>query len=71
MAAMAARGERPVLGPGIMAAFASAFALGCLGVGTAQIWWLTGLLVVVLTFVAIERGQFRTTRPKAVLRPVH
>jgi hypothetical protein len=70
-AATAARGERPVLGPGIMAAFATAYALGCLGVGTAQIWWLTALVVMVLTFVAIDRGQFRTTRPKAMLRPVH
>lgn len=70
-AALASGGERPVLGPGIMAAFATAFALGCLGVGTAQIWWLTALIVVVLIFVAIERGQFRTTRPKAILRPVH
>ena len=70
-AVTASRGERPVLGPGIMAAFASAYALGCLGVATAQIWWLTALIVVVLIFVAIERGQFRTTRPKAILRPVH
>lgn len=69
-AATGARGERPVLGPGIMAAFASAFALGCLGVATAQIWWLAALIVVVLIFVSIERGQFRTTRPKAILRPV-
>jgi archaellin len=51
-----------------MAAFATAYALGCLGIGTAQVWWFTALVVVVLIFVAIERGQFRTTRPKAVLR---
>jgi hypothetical protein len=70
-AGLAARGDRPVLGPGIMAAFATAYALGCLGIGTAQIWWLTALIVVLLIFVAIERGQFRTTRPKAVLRPIH
>jgi hypothetical protein len=70
-AAIGARGDRPVLGPGIMGAFASAYALGCLGVPTAQIWWLTALIAVVLIFVAIERGQFRTTRPKAILRPVH
>lgn len=67
-AAMGAGGHRPVLGPGIMAAFASAYALGCLGIGTAQVWWFTALVVVVLVFVAIERGQFRTKRPKASLR---
>lgn len=66
-AASAAGGHRPVLGPGIMAAFATAFALGCFGIGTAQVWWLTALGIVVLAFVAIERGQFRTTRPKAIL----
>ena len=67
-AAMGAGGERPILGPGIMAAFATAYALGCLGIGTALVWWFTALVVVVLVFVAIERGQYRTTRPKAILR---
>ncbi|WP_210495416.1 peptide ABC transporter permease [Microvirga antarctica] len=70
-AASRAGGDRPVLGPGIMAAFATAYALGCLGIGTAQIWWFATLVVMVLIFVAIDRGQFRTTRPKAILRPVH
>jgi hypothetical protein len=67
-AVIGAGGQRPVLGPGIMAAFATAYALGCLGIGTAQVWWFTALVVVVLVFIAIERGQFRTTRPKAVMR---
>ena len=57
----------PSLVPGIVAAFATAFAFACLGIGTAQIWWLTTLAIVALIFVAIERGQFRTTRPKARL----
>jgi hypothetical protein len=69
-AIIGAGGQRPVLGPGIMAAFATAYALGCLGIGTAQVWWFTALVVVVLVFVAIERGQFRTIRPKAILRRV-
>ncbi|WP_112662457.1 peptide ABC transporter permease [Microvirga flavescens] len=63
--ATGAVGERPLLVPGIMATFASAFALGCLGIGTAQAWWFTALVVTMLMFVAIERGQFRTRRPKA------
>ena len=67
-AALSARGDRPILGPGIMASFASAFALGACGIGTAQVWWFTALVVLVLVFVAIERGQFRTKRPKAILR---
>ena len=59
-----------LLVPAIMASFATAFAFACLGIGTAQIWWFTALAVVVLLFVAAERGQFRTTRPKATLRRV-
>jgi hypothetical protein len=68
-AVMGGVGERPPLIPGIMATFATAYAFGCLGIGTAQVWWFTALVIVVLIFVAIERGQFRTKRPKAVLRP--
>jgi hypothetical protein len=64
--------EDPPLVPAIMAAFATAFTLACLGVPTAQMWWFTALVAVVLTFVATERGQFRTKRPKAsFLRPVN
>ncbi|HEY8566038.1 MAG TPA: peptide ABC transporter permease [Beijerinckiaceae bacterium] len=59
--------EHPVLLPGITAAFATAYAFACLGIGTAQMWWFTALSLLVLVFVANERGQFRTTRPKAVL----
>ena len=51
----------------MIAAFATAYAFACLGIGTAQMWWFTALALVVLVFVSIERGQFRTTRPKARL----
>jgi hypothetical protein len=55
-----------------MAAFATAFTFACLGIPTAQMWWFTALVAVVLIFVATERGQFRTKRPKAsFLRPVN
>lgn len=67
-AVVGAKSHRATVAPGIMAAFACAYALGCLGIGTTQVWWFTALVVLVLIFVAIERGQFRTKRPKAVLR---
>jgi hypothetical protein len=67
-AVVGAKSHRATVAPGIMAAFACAFTLGCLGIGTAQVWWFTALVVLVLIFVAIERGQFRTKRPKAALR---
>jgi hypothetical protein len=64
--------EDPPLVPAIMAAFATAFTFACLGIPTAQMWWFTALIAVVLVFVATERGQFRTKRPKAnFLRPVN
>jgi len=69
-AVVRAKGHRATVAPGIMAAFACTYALGCLGIGTTQVWWFTALAVLVLIFVAIERGQFRTKRPKAVLRRI-
>jgi hypothetical protein len=62
---LASERSNPSLVPGIVAAIATAFAVACLGVGAAQMWWQTALAVVALAFVAAERGQFRTTRPKA------
>jgi hypothetical protein len=67
-AARRAGRDHPLLVPGIVAAFGTAFAFACLGIGTAQVWWFTALAVTVLVFVAAERGQFRTTRPKAIFR---
>lgn len=53
--------------PGAMAAFATAFTIGGIGVGLTAMWWLTSLAIAALVFVAIERGQFRSRRPKASL----
>lgn len=56
-----------VIGPGALAAYAAAFVVACIGVGLTVMWWITTLTVVVLVFIAVERGQFRTRRPKASL----
>ena len=53
--------------PGAMAAFATAFTIGAIGVGLTAMWWLTSLAIAALVFVTIERGQFRSRRPKASL----
>jgi hypothetical protein len=66
-AVMACGRYSPSLVPGMVAAFVTAYAFACLGIGTAQMWWFTALALVVLVFVSIERGQFRTSRPKARL----
>lgn len=60
------RGGRdiPALIPGAMGCFAAAFTVACLGVGLTAIWWLSIIAIAIVVFVAVERGQFRTSRPK-------
>jgi hypothetical protein len=55
------------LSPGISGAYATGFTLALVGVGTGQMWLLTAFSVLTLAFVASERGQFRTERPRAIL----
>lgn len=62
----AATSYAPVL-PGIAGAMACAFTLACAAMGSAQAWQPIALAVLALSFVAIERGQFRTRRPPASL----
>lgn len=66
-AAQRAAAAHAVLVPGIMAALTAGFVLACLGAGTAIAWWVTTMSIAAIAFVAIERGQFRTSRPKARL----
>ncbi len=56
--------DATALVPCAMAAFATAFAIGGVGVGLTVVWWLTTVALTILTFVAVERGQFRHSRPK-------
>lgn len=56
--------DAPALVPGAMACFASAFSVACLGIGLTPVWWLATLGIVVMVFITVERGQFRTSRPK-------
>ncbi len=65
---MALRGASvsyPRLLPGIVAGFASACTLACLGIGGSQAWWPGALAILGLLFVGAERGQYRTRRPRA------
>jgi hypothetical protein len=56
--------DASALVPGAMACFASAFSVACLGVGLTAVWWLSAIAIAIMVFVAVERGQFRTRRPK-------
>ena len=60
----AATSYAPLL-PGVAGAFTAAFSLACAGVGSGQAWWPASLVVLVIAFVAAQRGQFRTRRPRA------
>jgi hypothetical protein len=55
------------LSSGVAGAFGAGFALALFGFGGGQMWLLTALGGLVLTFVASERGQFRTERPRALV----
>ncbi|RVU19496.1 peptide ABC transporter permease [Methylobacterium oryzihabitans] len=61
--------DHPVLTPGAIGTAATAFASACLGIGTTTAWWVTSVALAVLVFIAVERGQFRTARPKASALP--
>jgi hypothetical protein len=45
-----------------------AFVLAVTGQGAAQAWWLVGLALAAITAVAVDRGQYRTTRPRTTTR---
>ena len=51
----------------MLAALASASAIALSGLAGAQLWWLTLLAVVALSFAIVVRGQFRTERVHAPL----
>jgi hypothetical protein len=61
--------DGPALVPGAMGCFAAAFTVACLSVGLTAVWWLTTVAIAIVVFVAVERGQFRTSRPKVAKLP--
>lgn len=52
--------------PAIAAATTTAFVLGLARIGGGALWWPVALATTILLFVAAERGQFRTRRPRAL-----
>ena len=62
------RHNNPALTSGIVACFGAAFTIACFGAANAQSWWLATLGATIITFVAIQRGEFRNLRPAAGLR---
>lgn len=64
-AALASGRLHPGAVPGALMTLTVGFALAVLGQGAAQSWWLMSLALAVLTVVAVDHGQYRTTRPRS------
>lgn len=50
--------------PSVVGAFATVSTLACMGVGNGQAWAPAAVSASILMFVAAQRGQFRTRRPR-------
>lgn len=55
------------LGPAALAGLAAALAYAMLEQGATQTWWLNGMVVFALVLIGVERGRYRSVRPRAVL----
>lgn len=55
-----------VLVPGLLATLITGFASTVLGLAALQGWWVTLIGLVVIMWMAIEQGQYRTTRPRSI-----
>lgn len=53
--------------PGALAALAAGVAAMIAGASYTEMWFVTSAVVAAVLFAAVERGQFRTKRPKAIL----
>ncbi len=55
--------------PFALGGLASAFAFTFLERGATQTWWLNGMTVFAILLMSVERGRYRTVRPRAALGP--
>lgn len=65
LAARAAASANEGIAAAALGLLAAGFVYTCLGVNATQVWWISSLGVAAVALKAIERGQFRTTRPRA------
>lgn len=54
--------------PLALAGLASAFAYAFAERGATQTWWMNGMAVFAIVLVSVERGRYRTVRPRASLK---
>ncbi len=54
--------------PLALAGLASAFTFALIERGATQTWWMNGMTVFAIVLLSVERGRYRTVRPRASLK---
>jgi hypothetical protein len=54
--------------PLALAGLAAAFTYAVIAIGAIQTWWMNGMMVFAVVLLSVERGRYRTVRPRAALR---
>ncbi len=54
--------------PLALAGLASAFTYAIIERGATQTWWMNGMVVFAIVLLSVERGRYRTVRPRATLK---
>jgi hypothetical protein len=54
--------------PLALAGIASAFTYAAIAVGATQTWWMNGMIVFAVVLLSVERGRYRTVRPRAAVK---
>ena len=54
--------------PLALAGLASAFTFALLERGATQTWWMNGMTVFAIVLLSVERGRYRTVRPRASMK---
>ncbi len=57
------------LAPATLAALAAATAFALFDRNATQTWWFNGLAVFAIVLMSVERGRYRTVRPRAEIKP--
>lgn len=58
------------LAPAAIAAISAAVTFAILDRAATQTWWFNGLAVFAIVLMSVERGRYRTVRPRAMLKPM-
>jgi hypothetical protein len=54
--------------PLALAGLASAFTFALIERGATQTWWMNGMTVFAIVLLSVERGRYRTVRPRASMK---